>query len=392
MLALACSGGHELVVDLRTDYVPGIEFDSVEVTAGPPGGAGTTMTLADASGDFRAGVHLATFTGLADGESLVRVELRSPRGTVASRRVVVTLHGDLAILVTITRACATIACPGASDAPDATECYAGRCVPPTCVDEGTCGAPECEAPSDCPAGAACAVPSCEDGVCLRVGDSSLCSADQYCNPDRGCLDCAPPPDAGAPTDSGIAMDGGVSDAGRDSGPDGGPAAFIAMYVPAVGHDGNFGGRAGLDAFCASEMPNPSDFADCGTPHAFVSVNAADEIADMPTRYGYTTTIPIYWYDPRTRMFTSLVAEEWLSLLDGGIVVGQMDGTGVMESAWSGSMANGHLATTHCNNWSNMSTAVVGAVGNSETGAHWLETTAMQCARIVGVRCVCEIRR
>ncbi len=385
---VGCSGGHELIVDLKTNFVPGVEFDSVEVTAGPPDGPGTTMTLASASGDFRAGVRVAVYEGLADGPSFVRVELRSSGRTVESRRLSVTLHGDRAMVVVISRSCATVACPGASDAPDATECYGGRCVSPTCVDNGTCGTPDCESDGDCATTAACAVPTCEVGVCLRVGDPRMCSAGQYCHPDRGCLDQEAPRDGGPPRDSGVATDGGT-DGG--AGTDGGPDAFIVMYVTAIGHTADFGGRSGLDAFCASEMPNPTDFARCGTPHAFVSVTASDEIADMPTLYGYTTTLPIYWYDPRTRTFTSLVAEEWLSLLDGGIVVGQMDGTGVMENAWTGSLANGHIAADTCLNWSFGSSGFLGQTGNSETGAHWLAMTGMPCQRLIGVRCVCEMR-
>jgi hypothetical protein len=212
VLAGACtSEGHTLLVDLRTDLVAGLEFVSVETAAN----GGVPMTAPAFVGDaFADGRRVAEIRDV-EGQVLVVVRLLAADGSETSRRrIQVDVASDVGITVVITRSCLGVSCPGAGDSPSATECLGAACVDPRCTVEmpELCGPAACTAATDCPAApAACAESRCIQGTCLAVGNDALCTGDDLCRADIGCV---PRP---AEADGGL--DAGTPDAGpRDAGP------------------------------------------------------------------------------------------------------------------------------------------------------------------------------
>jgi hypothetical protein len=219
LLLASCSTGSRLIVDLRTDFVPGVEFDRVDLTvttfdgavidrASRPVGQGDDarggMRIAEADVGDRPGVRLQTT--LWRGDQLVIEQF-----TAASLR-----GGMLAVTVLVTRDCASLACDSA--------CLGGRCLAEECTASGADCAPDCQEDRECAAAAACAAPACVEGRCFAFA-TDACAEGEYCNPDRGCSPRGPGSaggDAGvAMQDAGIDASFGDGDAGlerRDAGP------------------------------------------------------------------------------------------------------------------------------------------------------------------------------
>lgn len=215
LLSTACGGDDpSLLVDLRTDFVPGLDFVTVEVTAVP---AGATMELPSSRSvitrdSFLPAGRVAEYQNLPKGLTGVRVRLRSRAGALVGEGFVeIEVVGQTGVTVVVSRDCADVECPDAD--PAATACWAGRCVPPSCRpgDLSTCGAAGCSADADCTAPAACGVGRCLDGVCFVGRDDSACGPMDICDPTLGCVG-APPEDAGTPTDAAM-PDAGAVDAG-----------------------------------------------------------------------------------------------------------------------------------------------------------------------------------
>jgi len=205
---------------------------------------------------------------------------------------------------------------------------------------------------------------------------------------RGCVDVGA--DAG-PVDGGF--DAGFDGGGPDAGPPPADAgtSILVLYVPIETHDGNLGGRAGADAFCAEFMPNPTDFEGCTTPHAFLSVDGADELRDMAANYGYPTDVEIYWYDPRSRSFMSRVADSWSSLFDGFIDTSQVFGVASALGAWSGSTMSGAVGADTCDGWMNGTTGASGSFGEAAAATgRWIQAGMVLCSASSAVRCICQL--
>jgi hypothetical protein len=190
-----------LVVDVKTDLIPGVDFTAVrQVITGPALGDTHEQPSAPFD-DFVRGVRVAEYPSIEAGTFLMTTQLLdSMRAVVAQRVTAVTVRGHLGVVVVIARDCRNQICPGASDPPGSSTCEGGRCVDPHCssVDRSSCPF-SCGADSDCPPRAGCAMPRCESSACLYVTAS--------------CIDGGDGPDAGA-------LDGGAFDSGP---PDAGPA-------------------------------------------------------------------------------------------------------------------------------------------------------------------------
>lgn len=271
---LSCSSGTvELSVDLRTDLVPGAEFDIAEVQL-------SRVDFEGVDGPMRApmiakgapiseGVRIADFAGLSRGTWFLTVTLRTRDGAeVVSRPVQLDLRGDFAVTVLITRSCRGVMCPLAADDPSLTACLGGQCVDPRCSFETPefCPADQCTLAADCAAPASCAMSACNQGVCLAEETPGVCGGGEFCEPETGCR--ALP---GEPVDAGPA-DGGMSDAGLDAadadadagptctvdGTDCAPGAALTLdgiafrFIPA----GSFtrGAPAGEPGAAANEQP------------------------------------------------------------------------------------------------------------------------------------------
>ncbi len=231
LLLFACGDdGADLVVDLRTDIVPGVELDTVDTLLDPVEGGGMRTVPVDSHDDLVTGARIGEFPGLAPGVHTVRVFLRRADGAVvASRTTRVVVQGDIGLTVVISRACREVVCPATGDAADRTECFGGRCVRPECspIQPEVCGAPMCATDASCASAIVpCASARCVEGVCLVSGVDALCSTGERCDPEVGCTtelpDAGTGADAGPSADGGPGMDGGT---GADGGPsvDGGPA-------------------------------------------------------------------------------------------------------------------------------------------------------------------------
>jgi hypothetical protein len=254
---VACGDdGVTLSVDVKTDYVPGVEFTRVETTL-ELGGAERPaipagVSLAD---DFIAGVRVAEYDGLIEGEAMLRIGLRNAEGDlVASKSASIPIRGATGATIAITRSCAGVSCPGPRDATDATECINGTCVSPECgVERPDECAIECGA---CTSEVACVEAVCSAGACLHAARHERCGVAQRCDPIIGCE--VAPPDAGVP-DASVRRDAGF-DAGFDAGSlsldAGGPLGLIAYWdceeIGARGlHDVSGHGHDGVCTSCPS---------------------------------------------------------------------------------------------------------------------------------------------
>lgn len=192
-LILACGApGLTLTVELRTDFVPGVELHVVETRV--EDAAEQRESAALRSDDFVTSARrVAEIAGLRPSRAR-RVTVRlldASRAEIASRTIVVDHSTSTSVLVLITRSCRNVTCPSGQS------CYAGRCQLDNC-DRDACQA-ECSGPADC-SFASCAAATCVAGACLAEPIAGACSAGLYCDPQLGCRpDPTGPRDAGAPT-------------------------------------------------------------------------------------------------------------------------------------------------------------------------------------------------
>lgn len=243
----ACSAPN-VSVDLRTDLVPTGQFVRVETTLRSTSvgdafalDAGATPLRQTAhnvgSGDdYIAGVRIAELGALARGAYRLQVSLLDAHASVvASRRVDVSVQGDTAITVVVTRNCIGVTCPPSTD-PALTECVDDRCVDPRCSASTPqfCGTPTCTHDSDCHA-SGCGRASCAGGVCLVGPDDTLCNAGLICW--AGDLTCITPPPGG--------------DAGPIPMIDGGMPADIDAW--SLDPDGDVSTATGADAWILPQV-------------------------------------------------------------------------------------------------------------------------------------------
>lgn len=149
----------------------------------------------------------------------------------------------------------------------------------------------------------------------------------------------------------------------DSSPDTPASCRTVVYVTNTSHDGNFGGRSGLDAFCAASKPSALS---CVAVHALLNVDGGDLVGTMPQLYGYEGNAPLCWYEP-VWGFATKFANTWADMLDGTIEVDRRTGTGRDTYVWTGTVdpLGSAVDSTryHCTNWTVAGNA--GAAGN-----HW----------------------
>ncbi|MEM9071042.1 MAG: hypothetical protein AAGE52_21200 [Myxococcota bacterium] len=186
------SSSSELIVDVRTDFVPGVEFTAVRTRVGDVAPQTRTAFRMDADSFLRA-ARVAEFDDISTGVEEVIVELLdSAGGTLATRRVSASVDGVTGVTVVFTRNCSNVRCPEPGGDPAATECIDAQCVPPSCSPETpeACGAATCSDASDCEGEelASCARRVCRERVCLVERDDSSCEAGFFCDPERDCVE------------------------------------------------------------------------------------------------------------------------------------------------------------------------------------------------------------
>jgi hypothetical protein len=182
VVLLGCEGDGSLFIDVRTDLLPGVEFDSVHTT----GFADPIVIEAMAGDPFLDGVRAAELEGLEHGPLALRVELYRGSAPVLGRGLRVQVDGSEAATVVLTRDCRGVACDEESD-PALSACFGGRCVSESCFEEasGECGMPTCRTDADCPS-SDCSAGRCLGGACLLATDLAACGLGRGCAPERGC--------------------------------------------------------------------------------------------------------------------------------------------------------------------------------------------------------------
>ena len=201
LLLLGCSSsGSELIVDVRTDWLPGVEFVAVR-TSGLDGSPIRDRVEVTTSDDYLAGERVAEIANLQPQTIFMRVELLDASDRiVAARPMQVELRDDLAVTVVVTRDCRGVMCSGTLSA-----CQNGVCVDPRCLEIGDDFCPEgCDSDLDCSSSALeCVEARCIEGACYLEPDDALCPGGT-CSIVDGCLGGdagfdggvdAPPPDA-----------------------------------------------------------------------------------------------------------------------------------------------------------------------------------------------------
>ncbi|MFK7992228.1 MAG: RCC1 domain-containing protein [Sandaracinaceae bacterium] len=190
LMLLSCGepGELALLVQLRTDLVPGADFFGAELSLPDDGMEGLEVAVTPGE-DFSRGVRLAELLVVPSVRRRVQLVLFDVAGepSIAST-VVVRQSEDQVVTVVITRDCRSVSCPGPGDDAGATRCLAGRCTVPECVTgaEESCPEPECAADVDCPVTSACSTGLCSDGVCLVAPAEGRCASGEFCDPDSGC--------------------------------------------------------------------------------------------------------------------------------------------------------------------------------------------------------------
>ena len=187
-----------LLVDLKTDLLPGRQFFGVRTTVrqpdpthpDDPSSLGVIDRFATQSEDYLAGQRVAELSDLPVGTLSVEVALLGPTGEVlAARETIVSFERTRVVTVLLTGSCTGVTCPSADDDPVSTACVGGRCVDPRCSPETPefCGALDCSADSDCESAVPCGVPRCIDSECFVGVDDARCASTERCDPRLGCV-------------------------------------------------------------------------------------------------------------------------------------------------------------------------------------------------------------
>lgn len=192
--------GVALSVDVRTDYVPGREISNIVTEVTPDGGGAQSAEhpINAAEKQYIEGTRVADFSDLPTGFVSVKVKVLSPEGQPLVERVArLSINGDYALTMVITRNCEGIVCPEPGGDVSASTCDRGKCVRPECTVVNTkfCAPPECSKNEDCRSAVTCVEALCVLGTCLFAPNDSKCKSTQTCDVARGCT----PPDTGACT-------------------------------------------------------------------------------------------------------------------------------------------------------------------------------------------------
>jgi hypothetical protein len=192
-LAGCSSTNNELLVELKTDFIPSVEFHSVRTTV-TDADQQPLLSIdsdADPTKDYFAGSRVGEFEKLTSTDVSIIVSLLNDAGDViAERPTRLVLNGRQALTVVITRDCQEVQCPSSEQTPNLEACVAGTCVDPKCHPGAPqyCGlqATKCNADTDCTSEFACVEPRCVEHACFAKANDTLCEELQMCVPEFGC--------------------------------------------------------------------------------------------------------------------------------------------------------------------------------------------------------------
>ena len=144
-------------------------------------------------------------------------------------------------------------------------------------------------------------------------------------------------------------------------------------------DGDMGGRSGADTICSTNKPMGVSQANV---RAFLSVDASDEIRDMPTTYSVPIGCAIVSTDD------TKIADRWSDLLDGSID-NSLSTANVMDTGnWmNGSNSNGSFDIS-CSGWTSNAGVVEAGIGSGNaTDTCWLAFGQGLCSTAREVLCL-----
>ncbi len=189
--AVSCkSSGVALSVDLRTDYVAGTELSHIVTEVIPDGESARSSDRSVSPGEaFVEGARVADFGDVPSGGVLVKVKVIGTDGNELVERLTrLSIKGDYALTVVVTRNCEGVTCPQPDGDQSASTCDRGKCVKAECSPQTPqyCAEPECSRDADCVADAACVSTRCVGGSCFFTPDNSKCDKSQTCDVAVGC--------------------------------------------------------------------------------------------------------------------------------------------------------------------------------------------------------------
>jgi hypothetical protein len=205
----------DLLVALRTDYIPGSEFTQIDVhVTGTDKHVRSEACAQGKCASFAQAKLVGSFQDLPQqGGRRVEVTLLDAKGkAIASDSGVIDHSERMALVLWITRSCADVSC-GAEQRCLGTSCVDARCTDGTqseCRDLQQ----SCHDDSECPT-PACGAAHCEQGLCELEVTGDTCTGGLVCVPSVGCTDGAPIDRPDDPDGSADASDGGVSNPDED---------------------------------------------------------------------------------------------------------------------------------------------------------------------------------
>jgi len=188
LAACGCESPSLLVVQVRTDFRPSVDFESVLTTASQDGVSVTRSYEVSPGDDFLSAAARVSEIELRRGVVELEVQLldRDSR-TVARRRAVVQLGQVTSATLVVSSACVDIDCGPMA-------CLAGECVDPTCTEENpeACGE-GCRSDTECTDREVdCLIGRCLGGACLTPPSDAACPDGRSCHPDGRCRPTTPP--------------------------------------------------------------------------------------------------------------------------------------------------------------------------------------------------------
>lgn len=208
----SCTAPRGMIVQLRSNFVPGIEFDEARTELWVPGSRTPALTTSASmhwQDPVERGMQIADAPDVEPGTYTVIVTLRRAGSAVAQRTVLVTFEGARAVTVLVTRDCFNVTCE------TGLTCLAGVCVPQDCLDGSSfdgCPSVTCVEDDDCEElPIDCTDVMCLEGHCHPFPAHDECGDEEWCNPDEGCRVLPDLEDGGV--DAGPDFDGGDLDAG-----------------------------------------------------------------------------------------------------------------------------------------------------------------------------------
>ena len=160
-----------------------------------------------------------------------------------------------------------------------------------------------------------------------------------------------------------------------------PVTYLVLYDSGSTSTGDLVDRASADAFCALNLP--SGFSNY---HAFIGFSAADNISNLPSNYGISTSVPI------RSTSNVVIANNWADLLDGSILTTLASAGVISNYWWSGVETDGTSVdgvTADCTDWTDSTNVVAGYYGDYQfADGRWIKGAAGgACDQMLAILCI-----